>query len=91
MELILYSNPACYSLAPQKQREIIDAKVKELRSVDSMTDFATLATDQGRDSLGKIPLALQQLALARERAKEQGDNDLQVKIGAKMDELLAQI
>ena len=91
MELILYSNPAFYSLAPQKQREIIDAKVKELRSVDSMTDFATLATDQGRDSLGKIPLALQQLALARERAKEQGDNDLQGKIGAKMDELLAQI
>jgi hypothetical protein len=31
MELILYSNPAFYSLAPQKQREIIDAKVKELR------------------------------------------------------------
>ena len=32
MELILYSNPAFYSLAPQKQREIIDAKVKELRA-----------------------------------------------------------
>jgi len=41
--------------------------------------------------LGKIPLALQQLALARMRADEAGDTALSKSIGDKMDELLASI
>jgi len=41
--------------------------------------------------LGKIPLALQQVALARERAQKAGDNDLAASLGRKMDELLARI
>lgn len=43
------------------------------------------------DSLGKIPLALQQLALARERAKSANDIQLVNDIGKKMDELLTKI
>jgi len=45
----------------------------------------------GSDSLGKIPLALQQLALARERANTVGDTALSVSIGEAMDVLTAQM
>lgn len=41
----------------------------------------------GADSLGKIPLALQQLALARERANTVGDTTLSDLIGNAIDEL----
>lgn len=54
---------------------------------EDLTDTIT----SSEDNLGKIPLALQQLALARERAKTANDTDLVNKIGAKMDELLAKI
>lgn len=40
------------------------------------------------DILGKFPLALQQLALARERANTAGDKVLSAKIAQKMKELL---
>lgn len=43
------------------------------------------------DSTGKIPLALQQLALARTRAQESGDSALAKIIGDKMEELIANI
>ena len=43
------------------------------------------------DITGKIPLALQQLALAKTRAEESKDFDLAKKLGDKMDELLKQI
>jgi len=46
---------------------------------------------QGGDSLGKVPLAVQQLALARERAITAGDSVLAQQLGDKMDELLQQI
>jgi hypothetical protein len=39
------------------------------------------------DALGKIPLALQQIALARERAKTAGDTALADQLGAQMEEL----
>ena len=45
----------------------------------------------GNDTLGKIPLALQQLALARERASTAGDTTLSNKIGDKIEELLKEI
>ena len=40
------------------------------------------------DSLGKIPLALQQLALARERANTANDMDLSKSLSDAMDKLL---
>lgn len=43
------------------------------------------------DSLGKIPLALQQLALARERAVTAGDKDLIKQLGQAQDALLEQL
>ncbi|HZG00743.1 MAG TPA: hypothetical protein VEY71_07060, partial [Chitinophagales bacterium] len=43
------------------------------------------------DSVGKIPLALQQLALARERAINAGDKALANQLGAKMKELLVDL
>lgn len=46
------------------------------------------AVNQDVDILGKFPLALQQLALARERANTAGDALLSKKIAAKMMELL---
>lgn len=46
---------------------------------------------QGGDSVGKIPPALQQLALARQRAFDTGDNDTAASIGAKINELLDQV
>jgi hypothetical protein len=41
--------------------------------------------------IGKVPLAIQQLALARERAVNGGDVVLAAKLGAKIDELTASI
>lgn len=43
------------------------------------------------DNLGKIPLALQQVALARERAITAGDTSLANQLGTLMDELTAQM
>ena len=40
------------------------------------------------DDLGKLPLALQQLALARERAENLGDTKLSQQIGSKMKEII---
>lgn len=57
------------------------------QGIDGMVE--NLAADT--DTLGKIPLALQQLALARERAVTANDMDLANKIGIKIDELLAKI
>lgn len=55
----------------------------------------TLKTFQGggklEDDLGKIPLALQQLALARERAITANDTTLANLLGKKMKELLPEI
>jgi hypothetical protein len=55
-----------------------------------ITKMVTVA-GVGGDTLGKLPLALQQLALARERALAIGDKDLVKQLGDKMDELLKQI
>jgi hypothetical protein len=43
------------------------------------------------DNIGKIPLGLQQLALARERAMTAGDKKLAAAIGKKMAEMLGVI
>jgi hypothetical protein len=49
------------------------------------------STTVGSDSLGKIPLALQQLALARERANTAGDLALSASLSSAMDILTAQL
>ncbi len=43
---------------------------------------------EGGNELGKIPLAIQQLALAATRAQEVGDTALSERLQAKIDELL---
>ena len=45
----------------------------------------------GGDELGKLPLAIQQLALAITRAEESGDLALSKQIGDKIDSLLKEI
>lgn len=43
------------------------------------------------DTTGKIPLAIQQLALARERAVKSGDDELAKKLDEKIDQLTARV
>ena len=45
----------------------------------------------GGNDIGKIPLAIQQLALSRKRADEAGDSVLSNQLGNKIDELLKSI
>lgn len=45
----------------------------------------------GGGELGKVPLAVQQLALSRQRAIDAGDTVLAAALGDKMDELLSKI
>ena len=43
------------------------------------------------DTIGKLPLAIQQLALAKMRAEESGDSALAKILGDKMNELIKNI
>lgn len=52
------------------------------------SDMDAIQTD---DTLGKIPLAMQQLALAATRLDELGDSAGAKRVRQKMDELLAKI
>ena len=85
MSDILQETPNFYSLETKIQREKILAKVTAIK-----LGMMGIGTSE-KDVLGKVPLALQQLALARERAREAGDMELAQSIGVKMDELLAEI
>lgn len=60
------------------------ARLKTTQSADAVGGGAI-------DSLGKIPLALQQLSLAATRAAEAGDSTLADRLNAKVDELLKTI
>jgi len=100
---LIDENPKFLEQDLAKQKEQLIEKAKDIpcdsgtckigmdaqSGIDGMV--ADLTTTNNSDNLGKIPLALQQLALARERAKTANDMDLAVEIGKKMDELLAQI
>lgn len=75
----------------QEMAKKIELDIKE--KVIDITE-ALLPDNSGgaeADALGKLPLALQQLALARERADKAGDAVLAAKIGKKMDVLLKAI
>lgn len=52
---------------------------------------AALEGGASQDNLGKLPLAMQQLGLAKQRALETNDAALAKRIGDKMDDLLKQI
>jgi HK97 family phage portal protein len=57
----------------------------------SLDPNAELLSSGSKDNLGKIPLALQQLAMARERATANGDTVLSESLGRAMDILTAQL
>lgn len=97
---VLYSNlgyifdnvekarPDFYTLARKDQ----DALVQEvLQMIMSDLDTGLESIADGPDRLGKIPLALQQLGLARARTSEVGDNKRANQIGGKISELLDQL
>lgn len=73
--------------AKDKANDIAKAATPEQSAVDDILN------DNGggaivADNLGKLPLALQQLALASTRAKESGNNKLSAMIDSKMKELV---
>jgi hypothetical protein len=80
-----------------EQRKSVAAKVAQIRSeIAAQTAgalFGAGAVDgtETPDVLGKIPLAVQQLALARERAVTAGDATLAENLGRKIEGLLEQI
>ena len=69
------------------ETQIEALKTRELRS-GAVLDAAGAAA---ADVLGKIPLGIQQLALARERANTAGDKKLSADLGKKIKELLGDI
>ena len=79
------------------QKAVVAAKVAEyagrIQAVEAepTRDAFERTPDTGGDSVGKIPLALQQFALARQRASESGDTVTANSIGAKINELLDRI
>lgn len=79
-----------WDLAKQKTEleNLAKARATELTPNSAAAIVDSIARGGG---IGKIPLALQQLALARTRAEESGDLVLAKTIGNKMDELLNEI
>lgn len=90
MEVILSETPNFYDMSRIDQKKLIDAQVLKIK-VDLGISMPSIGGGQEKDVLGKVPLALQQLALARTRARDDGDTQLATQIGIKMDELLGQI
>lgn len=64
---------------------------REAFAVDMGVEMTGGAKDSTADQLGKIPIALQQVALARERANTAGDTALANALGTLMDQLTAQM
>ncbi len=65
------------------------SEVREQIVTQMMTGIETSST--GTDALGKLPLAMQQLALARQRFVETGDTRRADKVAKVMDEMLVEI
>jgi len=74
----------------QEVKPIVMSTQEEIRiklneyNMEKMTEMELASTDESADRLGKIPLALQQLALAQERAIGNGNQQLANKIAGKM-------
>ena len=93
---IVETQPDFYRLAPRLQRQIIRQAVEALQAEIQASAPALNLGDISQqveepDRLGKVPLALQHLALARQRAFDSGDQQLAGRIGEKIDELLEQV
>lgn len=84
-------NEGFYEMELSERKEIIKGYADAVVTANSAKGKIIQMADAGGDDLGKIPLAMQQLALARERARTVGDADLEKSIGTKMDELLNNI
>lgn len=69
-------------------KELLSQAQDEIALLDFTSSGDGAAMD---DTTGKIPLAIQQLALARERATKGGDTEMAAKLGLKIDELTAKI
>jgi hypothetical protein len=77
-----------YALEVKALRIAIDAQVNKLL-LELMPSAPSLVADA--DNIGKVPLAIQQLALARQRAIETNDAATAASIGAKINELLNKV
>ena len=86
-------NPGFFRLPFTRQSELARAAAMEIMTgiISEQSALTIGMPDFGDDSVGKIPLALQQLALARERAANAGDTVLSAEIGQKIEELLSRI
>ena len=91
IDSLLAQNPMFYMLPYEKQKPLIDRKIQETKIELGLNVPGLILGGDEKDVLGKVPLALQQLALARERANTARDMELVRKLGDKMDELLEQI
>lgn len=69
--------------------EAVRAQIAE--EIEAIQDLTVDTQVGGAVEIGKVPLAVQQLALARQRAMEAGDADLARSIGAKIEELVGQV
>ena len=97
---VLYSNlgyifdnvekerPDFYALARKDQDALVNAVLSD---IVAGLDNGVQAIADGPDRLGKIPLALQQLGLARARTVEVGDKKSAKQMGDKIGELLDQL
>ena len=63
-----------------KRREILLGMAK--KELAEMAPSGRVLDMVNNDTIGKIPLALQQLALAKQRAEDQGDAELAKQIGS---------
>jgi len=72
-------------------QDMAKAKAAEITDTNLAIYQTPNSVGGGGDFIGKIPLSLQQLALARARATESNDKGLANQIGDKMDELLKKI
>lgn len=82
-----------YSKKLEEKQKVMIAYAAEVVKANEAKAGIAVEPDGGgaSDSIGKLPLALQQLALAKFRAEESGDVVLADSITKKMNELLKQI
>lgn len=83
-----------YDLAYSKQKVLVDAKVAQYTTaIDGEQPAAQpfSAFTQNEDNIGKIPLAIQQLSLAKVRAMESGDTQLSESISNKIESLIDKV
>ena len=88
------ANKNLYDLEPSKIKTALDAEVKkrvEALAAQNITATEFNPADEGAeagDSIGKLPLGSQQLALTLQRAKDNGNDELASIIEAKIKEII---